>query len=297
MQRNAPCFCGLPQKMKHCQDHCFKGAEQKLSQATKQLLDEEGVILKSQTAIEKITEACQVTARILDALCAMAQEGTSLDELNDAACKLHEEEGVIPAPLGYGNPPYPKAICTSVNDVICHGIPSAYRLKKGDILNIDVSVIKDGYYGDCSKMVIIGPPSKEDLDLCITTYESLMRSIERVKPGACLTEIGATIQKIADKKGYSVVRDFVGHGVGIEFHEGPNVLHCKNSLRLPLVEGMTFTIEPMLNAGLLEHYVDEDQWSIKTIDGKKSAQFEHTLLVTATGCQILTPWTLPDWLK
>lgn len=268
-----------------------------MSPSLKRLLDEEGVLIKSPQQIEKIKQACEVTARILDALCDMAQEGVSLDELDQRACQLHEEENVIPAPLGYGDPPYPKAICTSVNDVICHGIPSSYRLKKGDILNIDVSVIKEGYFGDCSKMVIVGPAQGADLDLCKTTYESLMRSIDKVRPGACLSEIGGVIQKIADRKGYSVVRDFVGHGIGLHFHEGPNVLHCKNSLHLPLQEGMTFTIEPMLNAGKLQHFVDQDQWSIKTIDGKKSAQFEHTIEVTATGSRILTNWKLPSWLQ
>lgn len=296
MNRNAPCFCGLPQKMKHCTESCLANVKQIDIQLQK-LLDEEGVILKTDAEIQKIADASKVAAEILDALCLYATEGVSLEELNTHAMKLHKEAGVIPAPLGYGEPPYPKAICTSVNDVICHGIPSPYKLVSGDILNIDVSVILDGYFGDCSKMVCIGNVSEEDIALCKTTYNALMLSISKVKPGVCLSEIGGTIQKLADSKGYSVVRDFVGHGIGLEFHEGPNVLHCANSLQLPLQVGMTFTIEPMLNAGQVEHYTAADKWCIKTIDGKKSAQYEHTLVVTSDGAKILTPWTVPEMLK
>lgn len=303
-QRNAPCLCGLPQKMKHC-DCSFtpsslgagaSGRLPSISTKTQRLLEEEGVIIKTPAQIEKIRAAGHLAAKILDQLCEAAQEGVMLEELNHLALKLHEQAGATPAPLGYGDPPFPKAICTSLNDVICHGIPGPRRLRKGDTMNIDVTVILDGFYGDCSKMVCIGEVSQEDRLLVETCYEALMASIEQVAPGKSLHLIGETITKVAEKRGYGVVRDFVGHGVGLHFHEGPNVLHCENELFLPLQPGMTFTIEPMLNLGRIEHKIEPDGWTATTIDARTSAQWEHTLLVTSSGVEILTPWTPPSKL-
>lgn len=177
--------------------------------------------------------------------------------------------------------------------MICHGIPdSKVILSNGDIVNIDVTCIYKGYYGDCSRMVVIGGTTTPDRQLVVdVSYECLMRSIEILKPGVPLSAIGKEIEAYAISKGCSVVNQFVGHGVGVEFHEGPQVPHYKNTLAIPLVAGMTFTIEPMINAGVREAVVDpQDKWTAKTRDHKPSAQWEHTLLITETGYEILTPW-------
>lgn len=222
----------------------------------------------------------------------MAKEGVSLLEINDFCHKLHLEAGARPAPLGYGHPPFPKSICTSVNDVICHGIPDGYRLKKGDIVNIDVSCEYQGYYGDCSKMVVIGPLSEERERVVNVSYQCLMNAIETVKPGNYVSDIGVAIEEHARKNGCSVVDVFVGHGLGLEFHEGPEIPHHYTNLHVPFVPGMTFTIEPMINAGTRNAVIDtRDQWTARTRDGKASAQWEHAILVTEFGAEILTPWT------
>jgi methionyl aminopeptidase len=221
----------------------------------------------------------------------MAKVGVTTQELNDYALKLHEEAGAIAAPYHYGHPPFPKSICTSINDVICHGIPDNTALKDGDIVNIDLSCILDGYFGDCSQMVMIGNVNAERKLVVDVAYECLMLSIAPLKPGVLISEIGYIIETHAKDKGCSVVNQFVGHGVGIKFHENPQIPHNKNNVSIPLVAGMTFTIEPMINAGVREAVIDpKDQWTARTKDGKPSAQWEHTILITDTGHEILTPW-------
>lgn len=190
-----------------------------------------------------------------------------------------------------GNPPFPKSICTSLNEVICHGIPNNDALREGDILNIDVTCILNGYFGDCSRMVAIGQIESEKQRVVDVAYESLMRSITILKPGVFISKIGEIIESYANSKGCSAVNQFVGHGVGVKFHEGPQIPHCRNSIHIPLQPGMTFTIEPMINAGVREAVIDtNDQWTARTQDGKASAQWEHTLLITDNGYEILTPW-------
>jgi methionyl aminopeptidase len=198
----------------------------------------------------------------------------------------------IPAPLNYappGHTPYPKSICTSVNHQICHGVPGEKVLKNGDIVNLDITVIKDGYHGDTSRMFYVGEPSIQAKRLCEITYECMWLGIAKVKPGATLGDVGYVIQSYAEKNGYSVVREFCGHGIGKKFHEDPQVLHYgKPGTGLKLQAGMMFTIEPMINAGKRDIKQLGDGWTIVTKDHSLSAQWEHTVLVTETGYEVMT---------
>jgi methionyl aminopeptidase len=198
----------------------------------------------------------------------------------------------VPAPLNYAPPgykPFPKSICTSVNHQVCHGVPGERVLKGGDIVNIDITVIKDGYHGDCSRMYYVGEPSIQARRLVDITHECMWLGIGQVRPGARLGDIGAAIQGHAEKNGFSVVREFCGHGIGRRFHEEPQVLHYgKQATGMPLEAGMTFTIEPMINAGKAGIRELADGWTIVTKDHSLSAQWEHTVLVTASGHEVLT---------
>lgn len=251
--------------------------------------DKYHIYLKTEEQIEGIKHACKVNAEILKTLCEHAKEGVTTLELDNLARELTKKASGTPAPLGYGDPPYPFAICTSLNEVVCHGMPSKEPLKNGDILNIDVSTIIDGYFGDSSAMVHIGEISEEKQRVSDTSYKALMESIKICKPGALIKDIGDVIEKVAAEANCSVVDEFVGHGVGIHFHEQPQIPHHKNNLRIPMAPGMTFTIEPMINAGSRRSQIDKaDGWTARTIDGLPSAQWEHTLLITDTGHEILT---------
>lgn len=291
--RNEPCWCGSKKKWKVCHyplketDVKHTGMQQRTLYWTKF-----GIRLKTPEQIQGIRAACILTAKILDETCKKAAVGTTTLELNDYAHQLTLEAGAIPAPLKYGSPPYPKSICTSLNEVICHGIPdAATALKEGDILNIDISCILNGYFGDCSRMVVIGQTTEEKQRVVDAAYDSLMRSIEILKPGIPVSAIGDVIEEVAASRKCSVVNQFVGHGVGLEFHENPQIPHHKNSSAIPLASGMIFTIEPMINAGVREAVVDQvDKWTARTKDGKASAQWEHTVLITDEGHEILTPW-------
>jgi len=284
--RNDPCWCGSQKKWKKC--HWPDKGTEKEDLAAKYLRDYE-IILKTPEQIEGIERACQLAAHILNELCLAAKEGVTTNELDLLSQKLHKEAGALAAPLGYGSPPFPKTICTSLNEVICHGIPNDIPLKEGDILNIDVSCILGGYFGDCSRMVTIGKISAEQQRVCDATHACLHASIEILKPGVLIKEIGDVIERVAKERGCSVVDQFVGHGVGLAFHEAPQVPHCHNRISIPLVPGMTFTIEPMINAGVREGVIDKsNQWEARTKDGKPSAQEEHTILITDSGYKILT---------
>lgn len=248
-----------------------------------------GIILKTPEQIEGIRKACQLTADILDEVCLMAKAGVTTNELDAYVHQRTLKAGAVPATLGYGTPPYPKSICTSLNDVICHGIPDDIPLKEGDIMNIDAACILNGYYGDSSRMVMIGNVDEEKKLVVDVAYQCLMRAIAILKPGVMVSEIGKVIEDYATTHGCSVVNQFVAHGVGIRFHEPPNILHHYNNFAIPLAPGMTFTIEPMINAGARTAVIDSsDKWTARTIDGKPSAQWEHTLLITPTGHEILT---------
>ncbi len=283
ISRNDPCWCGSGQKWKKCH---FPVAN---ISPTEQYAKQWGILLKTEEQIAGIKRACKCAASILDQLCEAANEGVTTEALNVLANALHKQAGATPAPLHYGSPPFPKSICTSLNEVICHGIPNDVPLKKGDILNIDVTCILDGYYGDCSRMVAIAPITEEKQRVIEVSYECLMRSIAILKPGVLLQEVGNAIESYASKHGCSVVNQFVGHGTGVNFHEPPQICHHYNTSKIPLAAGMTFTIEPMINAGVREAVIDpHDQWTARTADGKPSAQWEHTILITPNGHEILT---------
>ncbi|MFZ0564895.1 MAG: methionyl aminopeptidase [Chlamydiales bacterium] len=288
MGRNDPCWCASGKKWKKCHyPHVEPLAESEM--LAQKYFKQYKIILKTPEQIEKIRAACLLAAQILDKTCEMAKAGVTTNELNEFAEKLHREAGAIAAPLHYGHPPFPKSICTSLNEVICHGFPSDTPLQEGDIMNIDVSVILDGYYGDCSRMVKIGNVSFERGLVCDVAYECLQKAIGILKPGVLLYEIGDAIEDYAASKNCSVVNQFVGHGVGLAFHEPPQVPHHRNHIKIPLAPGMTFTIEPMINAGVREAIIDpENHWEARTRDGRASAQWEHTILITETGHEILT---------
>lgn len=287
--RNDACWCGSGQKWKKC--HFPEPGKQDKHTLKELYYKKHHIILKDDHQIEGIRHSCQLASEILDATCRMAQAGVSTLELNAFAHRLHLDAGAIPAPLNYGQPPFPKSICTSVNDVICHGIPDQRPLKEGDILNVDVTSILKGYYGDCSRMVTIGKIDPESQLVVDVSYECLMRAIAILKPGIPISQIGEVIQAYAESRGCSVVHQFIGHGVGVRFHESPQVPHYRNPLSTLLVPGMTFTIEPMINAGLPEAVIDQnDEWTARTCDGKPSAQWEHTLLITDEGHEVLTTW-------
>jgi methionyl aminopeptidase len=246
------------------------------------------ITIHSQPDFIKMRLAGKLAAEILDYITDFIEIGTTTDQLNTLCHNKIIESGAIPAPLNYKG--FPKSICTSVNHVICHGIPSEKKLKDGDIINIDVTVILDGWYGDTSRMYYVGKPSVKAKRLCQTTYEAMMLGIEQVKPGAKLGDIGFAIQNYAESQGFSVVRDYCGHGIGRVFHTEPNVLHYgKKDTGTVLQEGMFFTIEPMINAGSYETILNKhDDWTVTTRDKSLSAQFEHTIGVTKTGYEIFT---------
>ncbi len=247
------------------------------------------VSIKTQEEIEKMRVAGRLAAEVLEMIDEHIKPGISTEEIN-RLCHDHivNVQKAIPAPLNYHG--FPKSVCTSVNHVICHGIPSETKiLKDGDIINIDVTVIKDEYYGDTSKMWIVGKPKPGSERLIRITQECLYKGIELVRPGTRLGDIGHVIQQHAEKHHYSVVRDYCGHGIGRGFHEDPQVMHYGTpGTGFELKEGMTFTIEPMINQGKYQTKTLADGWTVVTKDHKLSAQWEHTLLVTADGCEVLT---------
>jgi methionyl aminopeptidase len=284
ISRNDPCWCGSAQKWKKCHYPALP-----LRSNGELYLKKYGIILKTEEQIQKISKACQITVKILDALCQAAKVGVTTEQLDDLSRQLHKKENAIPAPLGYGHPPFPKTICTSLNEVICHGIPDQRPLQDGDIINIDVSCIVDGYYGDSSRMVMIGNVSAEKKHVVNVSHECLKRAIQVCKPGAPIWHIGEAIEDYATSQKCSVVNQFVGHGLGIEFHELPEIPHHYNDCNIPMAPGMIFTIEPMINLGVREAVIDpKDHWTARTKDGLPSAQWEHTILITENGHQILT---------
>jgi len=238
-------------------------------------------------------EAGRLAAEVLALMVPHVRPGVSTEELDEIA---HEHivsvQKAIPANVGYRG--FPKTLCTSVNHVICHGIPSPSKvLKDGDIVNIDVTVIKDGWHGDTSRMYFAGKPSVLAKRLVDNAYESMMLGIEQVRPGATLGDIGHAIQQHAEKAGFSIVKDYCGHGIGRVYHEDPQVLHYgKPGAGLRIEKGMVFTVEPMINAGKPNAKVLPDGWTVVTKDHSLSAQWEHTVAVTDDGFEILTPW--PD---
>ncbi len=246
------------------------------------------VTIKTTQDIEKMRIAGRLAGQVLDMIGPYVKAGVTTDELNTLCHDyIVNVQQAIPAPLNYKG--FPKSICTSINHVVCHGIPSDKKLKDGDIINIDITVIKDGYHGDTSKMFTIGEPSVMASRLIRVTRESMILGIKQVKPGNFLGDIGAAIQEYAHAHHFSIVREYCGHGIGQIFHEEPQVLHYgKAKTGLELKEGMIFTIEPMLNAGKRDTKLMPDQWTVITKDRSLSAQWEHTVLVTKDGYEVLT---------
>jgi methionyl aminopeptidase len=291
--RNDFCWCGSGKKWKKCHFPALPSTLPSALPSASEYAKRYGIILKTEKQIEGIRAACRLSSQILEATCALCKPGVTTLELNDFAHKMHLDAGAIPAPLGYGTPPFPKSICTSLNEVVCHGIPDLTSLKEGDILNIDVTCILNGYYGDCSRMVEIGTIDRTKRRVVDTAYECLMRAIAGLRPGVFVSHIGQVIQSFAELAHCSVVTEFVGHGVGLQFHEEPHIPHFKNQLLIPLAPGMTFTVEPMINAGRKEVVIDnKDRWTARTIDNEPSAQWEHTILITEDGYELLTSWKL-----
>lgn len=246
------------------------------------------VTIKTPEEIEKMRIAGRLAASTLEMITPFVKSGVTTEEL-DRICHQYivDELDAIPAPLNYRG--FPKSVCTTLNHQVCHGIPGDRRLKNGDILNIDVTVIKDGYHGDTSRMFLIGEPSVQARRLCRITRESMLEGIKTVRPGAHLGDIGHAIQQYAEKHRYSVVREYCGHGIGLGFHEEPQVLHYgAPGAGLELKPGMTFTIEPMINAGKRHVKLLSDNWTVVTKDHGLSAQWEHTILVTDDGFEVLT---------
>ncbi|HEX3122257.1 MAG TPA: type I methionyl aminopeptidase [Rhodanobacteraceae bacterium] len=249
------------------------------------------VSIKTPEQIEQMRVAGRLAAEVLEVVKPHVKPGVTTEELDDI-CREHivKVQQAIPANVGYKG--FPKTICTSVNHVICHGIPSHSKiLKDGDIVNIDVTVIKDGWHGDTSRMYYVGKPDVRAQRLCTVTFEAMMLGIEQVRPGATLGDIGAAIQRHVEGNGFSVVREYCGHGIGTVYHEDPQVLHYgQRGAGLQLKEGMTFTVEPMVNAGKPQTRLLPDGWTVVTKDHSLSAQWEHTIAVTGKGFEILTPW-------
>jgi len=251
------------------------------------------VTIKTGAEIEGMRVAGRLAAEVLDYITPFVKPGITTGEL-DRLCHdyMVNVQGTIPAPLNYAPPghvPYPKSICTSVNHQVCHGVPGDKVLKNGDVVNLDITVIKDGWHGDTSRMFMLGEVSIQARRLTHVTYEAMWVGISKVKPGATLGDIGHAIQKHAESNGFSIVREFCGHGIGANFHEDPQVLHYgKPGTGLKLQAGMIFTIEPMINAGKKDIRQLGDGWTIVTKDHSLSAQWEHTVLVTDTGYEVLT---------
>jgi methionyl aminopeptidase len=251
------------------------------------------VSIKTPEDIEKMRIACRLGAEVLDFIAPHVKPGVTTEAL-DRLCHdyMVNVQGTVPAPLNYapeGMTPYPKSICTSINNVICHGIPNDKPLKNGDMLNIDITVIKDGYHGDTSRMFYAGEVSPQARRLSKITYECMWLGIDKVRPGAHLGDIGYAVQRHAENSGYSVVQEFCGHGIGKKFHEEPQVLHYgRPGTGLELEPGMIFTIEPMINQGKRHLRVQADGWTVVTKDRSLSAQWEHTILVTESGHEVLT---------
>ncbi len=283
---NALCPCGSGKKFKHCCRN--KKTHISLKEKYKNQYD---IILKTPEQVEGIRKCGELLLSIMDGVEAMIRPGLKTDDINTYVHERTIEAGAVPAPLNYRG--FPKSVCVSINEVICHGIPGERILEDGDIVNVDITPILKGFYADANKTFFVGTPGRDAQKIVAVAAESLRLGIETVKPGATLGDIGHAIQHYAEGQGCSVVREFVGHGVGIDFHEQPQVLHFgKPGTGVALVPGMVFTIEPMVNLGKKELHVLEDRWTAVTNDGSLSAQFEQTILVTEDGYESLTPYEL-----
>ena len=284
--RNDLCWCGSGHKYKKC----HMEFDEKLESLRRMgCIVPSHKIIKTPEQIEGIRQSARINIAVLDYVAQHIREGVTTEEIDRWVYEQTVNAGAIPAPLNYEG--FPKSVCTSVNEEVCHGIPSEECiLKEGDIINVDVSTIYNGYYSDASRMFMIGKVSPEKEKLVRVTYECLVLGMQAAKPFGFVGDIGNAIQRHAEKNGFSVVRDLCGHGVGLEFHEEPEVLHFgRKGTGMLLVPGMVFTIEPMINMGTHEVFIDEDNgWTVITVDELPSAQWEHTFVMTDKGLEILT---------
>jgi len=286
--RNDPCPCGSGLKYKKC---CLSSSIAPKQDVEALYSRKYGIRLKKKPDIEAIRKAGSLVVETLDLVESNIRPGLVTEEINTLVHEFTIKNGAKPAPLNYRG--FPKSVCVSANEVICHGIPGQRVLNDGDIVNIDITSILDGYYADANKTFFVGQPGPEASRIVDITRECLKRALSAIKPGHTLGDIGWTIQTYAEAQGCSVVREFVGHGVGFDFHEAPQIPHFGNKgAGITLVPGMVFTVEPMINLGKKELRILDDNWTAVTKDGSLSAQFEQTILVTEDGYESLTPYAL-----
>ncbi|WP_436793143.1 type I methionyl aminopeptidase [Actinospongicola halichondriae] len=308
IKANDQCFCGSGRKFKRCHKDSFEPVRpgtvaprrevpaditvpSYISEGKVVRWDEPAV--KSADVIERMRRTGADAAKVLALTGAAAEPGVTTDELDRICHEATIGLGAYPSPLGYGEPPFPKSICSSLNEVICHGIPDDRELRDGDIVNLDVTIFREGVHGDTNRTFLVGDVDPESKRLVRVTHECLERAIDTVAPGQPFNVIGRAIQSHAESEGFGVVRAFVGHGIGEQFHTDIHIPHYYEPRLTRVMEpGMTFTIEPMITIGAYDHQVWNDGWTAVTIDRKRTAQFEHTLLVTDDGVDVLTPW--PD---
>jgi len=286
--RNDPCPCGSGFKYKKC---CLSSSMTPTRDIEALYSKKYGIRLKKERDIEAIRKAGRLVLETLDLVESKIRPGLVTEDINTLVHEFTIKNGAKPAPLNYRG--FPKSVCVSANEIICHGIPGKRVLNDGDIVNIDVTSILNGYYADANKTFFVGTPDGDATKIVSIARECLKRAMSIIKPGNTLGDIGWTIQTYAEAQGCSVVREFVGHGVGFEFHEAPQIPHFGNKgAGITLIPGMIFTVEPMINLGKKDLRVLDDNWTAITKDGSLSAQFEQTILVTEDGCESLTPYHL-----
>ena len=286
VRRNDPCPCGSGRKYKKCCLARRQGPDRKTL-----YLERYRIRLKEPADVERIRRAGRLVLETLDLVEAHLRAGIATEEINRLVHEFTLENGGTPAPLHYHG--FPKSVCVSVNEVVCHGIPGNRVLEEGDIVNVDVTTILDGFYADAGKTFLVGTAGPQGQEIARVARESLRVGLSAVRPGNTVGDIGAAIQRYAEGEGCSVVREFTGHGVGFAFHEAPQIPHFGNKGEgIVLVPGMVFTVEPMINLGEKEIVILDDEWTVVTKDGSLSAQFEQTVLVTEAGYESLTPFPL-----
>ena len=286
--RNDPCPCGSGKKFKKC---CMDKVSREVESLKDEYYKKYRIRLKGPDDVEKIAKAGRLVIDTLDMVEMELRPGLRTDRIDKLVHEYTLAHNAVPAPLRYRG--FPKSVCVSINEVICHGIPGERRLEDGDIVNVDVTTILDGFYADASKTYFVGEPGPDALKIVEIARECLKRGIEHAKPGNALGDIGYAIQSYAEGEGCSVVREFVGHGVGFDFHEAPQVPHYgRKGQGIRLAPGMVFTIEPMINLGAKDLRILPDRWTAVTLDNSLSAQFEQTILITEEGNESLTPYEL-----
>ena len=286
--RNDPCPCGSGKKYKKC---CMGKEQAAMTDLAKTFFERYQIRLKTPEQIEGIRRCGKLVMETFEIVKEMIRPGMKTDDINRAVHEFTVNNGAIPAPLNYHG--FPKSVCISPNEVICHGIPGEHALNDGDIVNVDITSILDGYYADCNQTFFVGTPSRDARKIVDVARECLRLGLEQVRPGNLINDISGAIQNYAEGQGCSVVREYMGHGVGLDFHEPPNVPHFRSRWgNVPLAPGMTFTVEPMINLGDKAARVLDDDWTAVTRDGSLSAQFEQTLVITEDGFESLTPFDL-----